>query len=203
MFPVLKRAILLFFAISSTMQYQGCDIAQHAQRASNLVNCDFRILTVENIRLAGINIQKMSSIQKLNMLDAAKIMTGAASGSFPLSFQLNLEGRNPNSSPAGLNKLEWLLYIDDIQMTSGVLDRAFTIPPGNGTAQIPLQLNFDLKQVLRGKSLDAIVNFGFNLAGAGNKPTRIMIKLKPTIMIGNYALSYPGHINVKTEFTSH
>ena len=129
-------------------------------------------------------------------------MKAVSSNSFPLSFQLNLEGKNPNSEPAGLNKLEWILFIDDIQMTSGSLNQAFTIPLGNGIAQIPINLNFDLKKVLAGKSLDAMVNFGFNLAGAGNKPTRIMIKLKPTIMIGTFALTYPGYIKVKTEFTS-
>jgi hypothetical protein len=196
-----KQPAILFLAIISFLPYQGCDVARQAQQATNLVNCDFRVLSAENINLAGINIQNKTSIQNLNLSDAAKIMAAVKGNTLPLSLKLNFEAKNPNSSTAGLNKLEWILFIDDIQMTTGSLNKAFSIPPNNGTAIIPIQVVIDLKQVLKGKSLDAIVNFAFNLAGVGNKPTRIKAKLKPTIMIGNYPLTYPGYISVNTEFS--
>lgn len=183
------------------MPFQGCDVARQTQRATNLGKCDFRVLSAENINLAGINIQNSSSIKNLNLMDAANIMAAMGRSTFPLSLQLNFEARNPNNTAAGLNKMEWILFIDDIQMTSGTVDKAFTIPPNNGIAIIPIQVDMDLKPVLKGKSLDAIVNFGFNLAGMGNNPTRIKAKLKPTIMIGNSPLTYPGYISVNTEFS--
>ena len=197
--PKRTLLLLLFFAIA--VLYQSCDVTQQAQQVTNLAKCDFRIRSVENINLAGIYIQNINSIRNLNLTDAAKIMAAMGGSTFPLSLQLNFEGKNPNTTAAGLNKLEWILYIDDIQMTSGSVDKAFTIPPNNGTTIIPIQIGMDLKQALMGKSLDAIVNFGFNLAGVGNKPTRIKAKLKPTIMIGNYPLTYPGYISVTTEFS--
>jgi hypothetical protein len=86
-------------------------------------------------------------------------------------------------------------------MTTGSINNRFTIPPNNGTTIIPLQVSVNLKQVLSGKSLDAIANFAFNLAGAGNKPTRITAKLKPTIMIGQSPLTYPGYITINTDFS--
>jgi hypothetical protein len=201
MMKQIKQAISLMFAALFFMPFNGCDVAQQAQQATNLVNCDFCVHSVENINLAGINIQNLTSIKKLNLSDAAKIMTAVGDDSFPLSLKLNFMAKNPNSSPAGLNKLEWILFIDDMEMTSGLVDKTFTIPPNNGTAMIPIQVGIDLKQLLKGKSLDAIINFGFNLAGVGNKPTRIKAKLKPTIMIGNYPLTYPGYISVNTEFS--
>jgi LEA14-like dessication related protein len=191
----------LLLILFLTLPYQGCDVAQQAQQATNLMNCDFRVLSVENINLAGINIQNMTSIKNLNLTDGAKIMAAIGGGTFPLSLTVNIQGKNPNTSPAGLNKLDWILFIDDIQMTSGSVTKAFTIPPNNGTTVIPIQVGLDLKKILQGKSLDAIMNFGFNLAGTGNKPTRIKAKLKPTIMIGTYPLSYPGYITVNTEFS--
>jgi len=201
MINLLRPAVVLFLAIIFLLPYQGCDVTQQAQHATNLAKCDFRIRSVENINLAGIYIQNINSIRNLNLTDAAKIMAAMGGSTFPLSLQLNFEGKNPNSTVAGLNRLEWILFIDDIQMTSGMVDKAFTIPPNNGIAIIPIQVGMDLKQALKGKSLDAIVNFGFNLAGVGNKPTRIKAKLKPTIMIGNYPLTYPGYISVTTEFS--
>jgi hypothetical protein len=201
MINLLRPAVVLFLAIIFLLPNQGCDVTQQAQQATNLAKCDFRIRSVENINLAGIYIQNINSIRNLNLTDAAKIMAAMGGSTFPLSLQLNFEGKNPNSTVAGLNRLEWILFIDDIQMTSGMVDKAFTIPPNNGIAIIPIQVGMDLKQALKGKSLDAIVNFGFNLAGVGNKPTRIKAKLKPTIMIGNYPLTYPGYISVTTEFS--
>ena len=201
MIKYIKPTTIFLLTFIILMPFQGCDVAQQAQKSTNLVNCDFRILSVENIYLAGINIQNKTSIQNLNMTDAAKIMTSVAGNTLPLTFKLNFAAKNPNTSPAGLNKLEWILFIDDIQMTSGSVDKAFTIPPNNGSAVIPIQVGIDLKQALKGKSLDAIANFAFNLAGAGNKPTRFKAKLRPTIMIGNYPLTYPGYISVNTEFS--
>ena len=201
MIKSLKSLILVLLILIVTFAEPGCDVSQQTQQAVNLAKCEFRIRSVENINLAGISIQNAASIKSLNITDAAKIMAAIGASTFPLSLQLNFEGKNPNSTAAGLNKLEWILFIDDIQMTSGSLDKAFTIPPNNGTAIIPVQVGLDLKQALKGKSLDAIVNFGFNLAGIGNKPTRIKAKLKPTIMIGNYPVSYPGYITVNTEFS--
>lgn len=182
--------------------FDGCDVVQQAQQAVNLTNCDFRILSVQNITLAGINVQNYKSVKDLSITDLAKVTVAATKPTFPLTLQLNLEGLNPNASSAGLNKIDYILLIDNIQMTSGSLLKSFVIPPNNGTAIIPLQLSVDLKQALQGQSLDAIMNFGFNLAGVGNKPTRITIKLKPTILIGPTELQYPGYIAVGTEFGS-
>jgi len=178
-----------------------CGVVQQTQQMANLVNCDFRIASVQNLTLAGVNIQNVQSLKNLGVIDAARIMTAVAGNSFPLIFQLNLEGKNPNSSPAGMNRMDWILLIDNIQMTTGSVNDRFTIPPNNGTAMIPIQMNVNLKQVLQGKSLDAIANFAFNLAGAGNRPTRITAKIQPTIMIGNSPLTYPGYITINTDFS--
>ena len=200
----IKTGVTLLLFSSLMVLSNRCGVLQQAQQMATLVKCDFRIANVQNITLAGVNIQNIQNIQnlqKLNVLDYARILGAAASSNLPLSLQLNVEGKNPNSSPAGMNKLEWILLIDNIQMTMGSIDNRFIIPPNNGTTIIPLQISVNLKQVLTGKSLDAIANFAFNLAGVGNKPTRITARVKPTIMIGNSPLTYPGYININTEFS--
>lgn len=197
----ISSKVALFVAIALiTMMFAGCDVVQQAQQTYNLTKCDFRIQSVQNITLAGINVQNYKSIKDLNIADGIKLTAAVAKSSFPLSLQLNLEGKNPNTTSAGLNKIDYILLIDDIQMTAGSVDKSFTIPPNNGTTIIPMMFTFDLKQVLQGKSLDAILNFGFNLAGVGNKPTRIKIKLKPSIRVGMTEIQYPGYLTVGTEF---
>jgi len=199
----LPQKILRFIAALSILvsPFQGCKVTEQARMASNLVNCDFQIRSVENVNLGGVNFQYIHSISDLGISDMARLLAIFASPSFPLSLQINLVGRNPNASPAGLNRLEWILFIDDVQMTTGILDKPFVIPANNGTAVIPVAIGMDLKQALNGESAQALINFAMNLAGIGNKASRIKIKIKPTIMIGGSAITYPGYFPVKTEFT--
>lgn len=190
-------ALLLLAA----MPFSGCDVAKQARQVSALASCDFRILSVEHITLAGVAFEHVHSVSDLAMGDVAMILAGFASPTFPLSLQINLEVRNPNPKDAGLNRLEWIVFIDDIQMTSGFIDQPVTIPALT-TSVVPVDVALDLKQVLSGKSANATLNFCMNLAGVGNMPTRFKIKLKPTVIIAGSALTYPGFITVNTTYTS-
>jgi hypothetical protein len=181
--------------------FQGCDVARQAGRASALASCDFRIGSVEHVSLAGVDLQNIRSVSDLRIADVAMILGGFASPVFPLTLQLNLEGRNPNPKEAGLNRLEWILFIDDLEMAGGILDQPFVIPP-KGVVTIPVEVGMDLKKVLSGKSATALMNFCVNLAGAGTTPTRFKIKLKPSLMVGGTVLPYPGYITVRTEYLS-
>lgn len=192
--------ILLLASISSLIFFTSCDVMQQVTQMSNLTKCDFRLESVQQLNLAGINVQNVKSISDLNMIDAAKIASAVGSQQFPLDFTLNIEAKNPNTSAAGMTKIDWILLIDDIEMTRGTLDKQVTIPANNGIAIIPMQMHVDLQEALKGKSADAVINFGMNLAGTGNKPTRFTLQMKPTITIGGFPISYPGYLNVKTEF---
>ena len=187
--------------IAMLLVFSGCSITRQAKQASALANCDFRIQTVDNISLAGIDFQNVHSITDLGLTDLGKILAGFAAPVFPLSFRMNLEGRNPNTREAGLQKIEWILYIDDVQMTSGFLDHPFLIPP-KGSAVIPVEMAFDLKKVFSGKSAETIIKYCLNLAAGSNTPIRFKIKLKPTILVGTAALKYPGYITINTVYTA-
>jgi len=76
------------------------------------------------------------------MADAARLIGGLASPVFPLSLRLDLEGRNPNASEAGLNRLEWILFHrrlpDDFRGS-----RSPVTIPANSTLTIPVELSVD------------------------------------------------------------
>ena len=76
------------------------------------------------------------------------------------------------------------------------------IDAGGSTTVIPLRLTTDLVRILNKDSRAAIFNFGLNLADASNRPTRVTLKVKPTIMVGVMEIQYPGYISVKHDFTS-
>ncbi len=196
----LKKINLLAAALVLLM-VSSCDVVQQVQKIGNLSKCDFRVKSVNQLTLAGVNVQNIQKLSDLGFMDAGKLTMAAASGQLPLSFTLNVEARNPNPSAAGMAKMDWILLIDNIEMTRGIFDQQVTIPANNGLAVIPMNMQIDLKKVLSGKSADAIVNFGLNLTGSGNKPSRFTLKLQPTILVGAFPITYPGYITVGTDFS--
>jgi len=197
----MKRVFLLGVIVSA-LTLSSCDVLQQIGEMATFARCEFRLSTVEGITLGGVNVQKVSNLNQLNLQDAARLTAALASGQLPLDLTLNVQVKNPNTSAASLNRLEWILFIDDIQMVSGLNQNTVNIPPQNGTATLPLRISVDLKKALSGRSGDALLNFGLNLAGAGNRPTRIMLKAKPSIVVAGNTVPYPGYLSIRNDFVS-
>lgn len=193
-----KNFRIMLFATILSLSFSAC---KELQQLTNLAKCEFRLKSVENVQLAGVNVQNITSLSQIGVTDIAQLTSAFLTNEFPLKFKLNIDAKNPNPASAALSALDWILFIDDIQMTNGILNQKIQIP-ANGIANIPLNLNFDLKKVLTGKAKDAMINFALNLAGQGGKPSRLMLKAKPTINVGGIAIPYPGYLSVKTDFTS-
>ena len=169
---------------------------------STFAKCEFRMTTLEDPHLAGINVSQIHSYSDIGFADMAILTASVMKGELPLTFTLNVEAKNPNPVMAALNKLEYLAFIDDVQVASGALNQRIEIPASGGIALIPLQLQTDLIEILNKDSRQALVNFGLNLADAGNRPTRVSLKVKPTILVGAMEIIYPGYFTVKYDFTS-
>jgi hypothetical protein len=198
---VLRNTTNFILVLAMTM-LGSCGIMEQASELQTFARCQFRLKSVQNIRLAGVNVQQIDEIADLSIMEMAKLTTAFTSNDMPLKMTLNLEVKNPNRSNAALNELDWILFIDDIEMTRGNLHGRTEIPPDGGLAVLPIAMEFNLFEVLSGKSADALINFALNLAGAGNKPTRIMLKAKPTLYVGSKPITYPGYIKIENEFTS-
>ena len=169
---------------------------------STLGKCEFRVTTLEDPEIAGVDVSQIRSFTDLSFVDMGIISASFLKGDLPLSFTLNVEARNPNPAMAALNGLEYLAFIDDVEVARGNLDSRIEIPANGGVTTIPLRLNTDLIDILKKDSRQALVNFGLNLADAGNRPTRVSIKVKPTILVGAMEINYPGYFTVKHDFTS-
>jgi hypothetical protein len=195
----MKYRKIIFILIFSLTAAAGC---KTLMSYTNILKCDFKMKSVTDTRLAGINIHHIKSYKDLNFAQIGKLSAAYLSGNIPLSFDLNLEAKNPNPAEATLAKFDWILLIDDIQTASGTNTREYQIPPNEGLQTIPVSISVNLLDVLNQETKNSILNFGFNLADAGDKPTRIGFKIKPTINLNNIPITYPGYIELGTEFGS-
>src|SRR4028118_1723511 len=104
----MKNKILtfrLFLPLLLAVLLTNC---RQIRELSAFSKCEFRLASVQNTTLAGVNVQNVRSINDLNLLQAGKITTAYASGSLPLNLLLNIDVRNPNAATAALNSLEWI-----------------------------------------------------------------------------------------------
>ncbi len=188
----------LYFVLFLLM-FASC---KQIKELTTFLSCDFRLSAVDNIKMAGIDVQKFKSFTDLSFTDGIKLLASVTSGSLPLSMTVNVEVRNPNKEKAALNKLDWILLIDNVEVANGTTTNRIEILPNNASGIFPIQVTTDLVKVLSGQSGKNLINFGLNLAGYGNKPTRITLKAKPTILIGASAIEYPGYITINNDYGS-
>src|SRR5579859_1870079 len=157
----------------------GCSTLQQLAQIATLTKCEFRLASVEGTSLAGVPIQGITQPSDIGLMDMAKLQSAFFGGALPLQFTLDIEVRNPNSSTAAMNKMAWILYLNDDELTSGLLNQRVEIPQG-GVGTIPMAISLDLRQVLSGKALDSILNLALAIAGEGNKPTKVSMRMKPS-----------------------
>lgn len=192
---------ILLAVLSLVLILPSCDILQQVGEMQMLSKCEFRINTVTDIRLAGVNVSNIRDISDIKPLDVLMLTNGVLSNNLPLNFKLNLQVKNPNDQTASLNRIDWILFIDNLQMLEGAINERFSVGP-DATSMLPVQIGFNLAEVLSDERADKIIDFALGLAEGSGKTTRVMVKLKPSVMVGQRSIMYPGWIEVRNEFTS-
>lgn len=195
----MKMKMIILF--SAAVMLTACDVLKQVEGMQMLSKCEFRINTISDIQLAGVNVSGVKKISDVNPLDALLITNAWISNQLPFNFNLNLEVKNPNSQPASMNRLDWILFIDDMQMLEGAVNERFVTGAGE-TRNLPVQIGFNLAEVLKGESKDKIIGTVLGLVDGSGKSTRVMVKLKPSVMVGQQTIMYPGWLEVRHEFTA-
>ncbi|MEM7037441.1 MAG: hypothetical protein AAF570_10710, partial [Bacteroidota bacterium] len=172
---------ILFLITAVAVVFTSCKTLRELKALSK---CAFRIESVTNTRLVGIDIQSLTSFSKLGVADAAKATAGFISGRLPLDFTLNLQVKNPNKQKAALNKFDWIALIDNGEILNGTVNRRMEVEPG-GTGTLPLNISVNLKEVVNKLTKRQMLDYPFGLSDGQKKPTRVALKLKPTIMVGS------------------
>ena len=189
-----KSSIILSLILCTTLS--GCGVLKQLEGVYNMTECKYSYNSISQMSLSGIDVTRGVSITSIPTV--LSILTGQAT-SIPLNFNLNLDVDNPNASEALMHGLEYILSIDNIQFTTGSLNRSLSIPAG-GREVLPLNIGLDLKTLLSGQSGDAALSIVKNLIGIGDQKSNITVQLKPSFMIGNYPVSSPAYIPVNFSF---
>ena len=191
----MKKKILSLLIIMAI--FISCDSVQKSLSGTyNMINCEYNYKSISGLTVSGINLSNGLSVTSIPKVTS--ILSGNAS-SIPLNFTLNLDVKNPNTSAAMMNGLQYIISVDDIQLTTGSLNQALSVEAGQ-TKTLPIAIGVDLATLMKNNSKDAVVNIAKNFIGIGNKESKVFVQLKPTFLIGNVPITSPSYIPLVFNF---
>lgn len=192
----MKRIIsVLFLVLTFTACAEFSQIANQTAQMINLKNCAFDVTGINNITMLGIDLSKGMNRNSLNAAQLINVTNSLFNNKLPVTFNVNLNVSNPNSIPASLGKMDYIISLNNKEVISSTFMDGFSIP-ANGAGTISIPISTDLFQLFSSETADAILNLAFKLAGAQSNPVNLGVKVKPYIQINNQSLAYPDFISI-------
>lgn len=186
----------LLFLIICLFTLTNCGVTNELAGAYNMTQCKYNYKSISNLTISGMNLS--NGVSPLNIPKITSILTGNAS-SIPLNFTLNVDVNNPNSTPALLHGMQYIVSIDNIQFTTGSVNQALNIASGS-SQNLPLTIGVDIATLMKNNSKDAVSNIVKNFIGMGSTKSNVSVQLKPTFMIGGTPITSPVYIPVSFSF---
>ncbi|RMF60459.1 MAG: hypothetical protein D6746_06880 [Bacteroidetes bacterium] len=176
-----------------TLSLTGC---QTLREIASLREVRFSLDRVSNVRLAGIEVDRIRSYEDLGPLDVARLMAALTRQEVPLEFEVHLLAENPpdNAVQARLVRMDWTLFLDDTETISGRFEDPVVLPPGEPTPVV-FGVGLDLLDFFDRSARD-LVELALALSGQGGQTKRISLKATPTIDTPLGPMRYPQPITI-------
>ncbi|MVM38347.1 hypothetical protein GO730_13475 [Spirosoma sp. HMF3257] len=199
----MKKALVLLLA-ALPLLFSQCAVNNQISQAKTLGDCRYTIASADSIYLAGIDVRQLRKIEDINPAQYPRLATGLLTRNVPLNARLNIDITNPTNKLAGINQLEYKILLAGQELFNGFLNQRIEVQPGGGRARVPVQLSTNAYQLLTdSKTRDAFTQLVQNLSGAsGTQPSKLTIKIKPTLDLLGKQVNYPGYITIDQDVTN-
>jgi hypothetical protein len=186
--------------ILSAILFSACDVIKTFE---NLARLKYRIDSATDYRVQGINVQDKKSLKDFNAVEMLKITAGFVKGTLPLTFNLNIEAKNPNDGSTGyaqtditLSSFPYKLILNGKEIARGNIEKPVYVPGKGSSVIIPLKIEFDIVKSFKEKSLDDILLLLLQAGGANGSTSNIKLRVQPSLgtPIGN--IKYPEEITI-------
>jgi hypothetical protein len=187
--------ITLIFALSIT----GCSVFNFFK---NIAQLKYKLSSVGNFQIVGIPVTNKTKLSDFNASDLFKLTSAFTRGKIPVTFVLNVEAFNPNTSDkstdasVSITDFPWRLIIDDKETISGNINSPITIPGSNQTKIFPLQMEVDLFKFFGDQGYEKVINLALKLGNQGGSPADVKLVAQPTISSNFGKLKSPGEITI-------
>lgn len=181
-----------------------CGVSRQISEAKALGQCQYNLASADSIYLSGYDIREFKSMEDINPIRYPRIATGLLTRNIPLNARINLDITNPTNKNAAINQLEYHVLLAGQELANGFINQRIAVSAGGGQTRVPVRLRANAYQLVTDeKTRDAFTQFVQNLSGKANtQPSKLTIKIKPTLDLGNKAVNYPGYITIEKEVTN-
>ncbi len=192
------RKIFLIFLIVPL--FFSCSVIQTVQNVSRL---KYRIQSANDYRVANVTISDKQSLRDFSPVELLRLTAGLAKGNLPLTFNLNIEAKNPNDGSGGFPRTDisiasfpWRLYINDKETVKGNITDPVFVPGKGETVIIPIKVEFDIAKSFKDKSLEDILSLLLQIGGIRGSTSNLKLIARPVLgtPIGN--IRYPDGITI-------
>ncbi|MBQ8044856.1 MAG: hypothetical protein IJ269_00720 [Bacteroidales bacterium] len=173
--------------------FVSCDIWSQIEQTAALQNCKFILKNVHDVAIAGV---KIKNIKNLSASDIVKLTAAIASKKIPLDLNVNVGIQNPSQQKAAINGLDWICAIDGKDFVSGAINQKYSIP-ANSNITMPLAINTDIYKLFSSGNIETLKNFINSFSKTDTTSSRIAIKVKPSVYIGQQKVQYPNYITLE------
>src|SRR5690606_14188035 len=103
---------------------------------------------------------------------------------------------------AAINKFDYQVFINRQELVEGTIDQQIEVAAGDSSL-VPLSLSFNIYKFLANESIRKDIQ-SFIQASEKDEHvnTLLTIKIKPSILIGDQLVKYPGFINIEKTLNS-
>lgn len=164
--------------------------------------CEFRLYSIQDPAICGLDLSDRRSPSDFTFLDGQMIAANLLRGTLPFEVTVNMEVKNPGTTTAAVNSIEWVAYIDELEVAAGQVERRIEVPPSGGLAIVPVKIQADLIDYMEGNNPKTMMNFALNLVGNSDQPSNLSMKIKPSLLVGGQTIQYPGFFTVDHEFSA-
>ena len=168
-----------------------------------LEKCNYSIKSADSVYLAGKDISKLVKNKTFELSNVPGLALALFRKNIPLSANVKLSINNPSSKTAAINQFDYIILIKGQELAAGSVDRKISVESG-ATTIVPVQINSNIYSFLsNGKTMEEIVGFlSGTESGPGEKKGLVTIKIRPSFMVGNKLIKYPGYISIDKELSS-
>jgi len=169
----------------------------------NLSRLQFKLGTVNNFQLDGIDLSNKNKLDDFNLQDILNISSMFSSGKFPVSFILNVEAKNPNDGTGGykatdatIQSFPWRLMINNKVTVSGNIDKPVPVPGTGDVAEIPIVIQLDIAKFFKDKGYESLINLALTLGGKNGSASRLTLYADPVVNTAFGNISYPDELKI-------
>lgn len=196
----MKQKLLLCLL---TLTLFGCGINRQAQQIKALEDCTYRITSLSGVSIAGTDVKQLISQQNFSLTSLPGVALGLLRKDIPLRANLNLEITNPTSNLAAINQFEYKILVNNTDLAEGLINQNVSIAQGQ-TVSVPVQLVSNIYGLISNGNIfnDIVKAAQKGSASKEEKLGLLTIKIKPTFMLGNTPVKYPGYITINKDISS-